>query len=85
VFEYCVERKNAVDPQRFVDFYTSKGWMVGKSKMKDWKAAVRNREKGETKENPLNMGCSKKLKAPVGNENMAQYAVAFRKKVSDEQ
>jgi hypothetical protein len=85
VFEYCVERKNAVDPQRFVDFYTSKGWMVGKTKMKDWKAAVRNWEKTETKENPLNMGVPKNIKAPATGESMAQYTVAFRKKVADEQ
>lgn len=44
---YCNERKNHVDPQRFVDFYTSKGWMVGKTKMKDWKAAVRTWEKSD--------------------------------------
>jgi len=31
-----------LDAQRFHDFYTSKGWMVGKTKMKDWKAAARN-------------------------------------------
>lgn len=85
VFSYCVERKNNVDPQRFVDFYTSKGWMVGKSKMKDWKAAVRHWEKSEEKDNPLNRGCSKNLKQPAGNESMAQYAAAFRKKVADEQ
>lgn len=30
------------DPERFVDFYAQKGWMVGKSWMKDWKASVRN-------------------------------------------
>jgi len=30
------------DADRFIDFYTSKGWVVGKTKMKDWKAAVRN-------------------------------------------
>ena len=30
------------DAERFIDFYTSKGWVVGKTKMKDWKAAVRN-------------------------------------------
>ena len=30
------------DPERFVDFYAQKGWMVGKAKMKDWKASVRN-------------------------------------------
>lgn len=37
-----------VDPERFVDFYSSKGWMVGKNKMKDWKAAVRNWERQAT-------------------------------------
>ena len=43
---YCLERKNGVDPQAFVDFYESKGWMIGKNKMRDWKAAVRTWEKG---------------------------------------
>lgn len=42
---YCRERSNQVDSQRFVDFYTSKGWKVGKSSMKDWKASVRGWEK----------------------------------------
>lgn len=41
---YCSERRNGVDPQRFIDFYETKGWMVGKNKMKDWKAAVRTWE-----------------------------------------
>lgn len=41
---YCHERGNRVSPERFVDFYTSKGWMVGSNKMKDWKSAVRNWE-----------------------------------------
>lgn len=39
---YCQEKGYAMDAERFVDFYSSKGWMVGKNKMKDWKAAVRN-------------------------------------------
>lgn len=42
---YCLERKNKVDPQRFIDYYTSNGWVVGKNKMKDWKAAVRTWER----------------------------------------
>jgi predicted phage replisome organizer len=42
---YCIERGNNVDAERFINFYSSKGWMVGKNKMKDWKAAVRNWEK----------------------------------------
>ena len=46
---YCLGRNNKVDPQSFVDFYESKGWMIGKNKMKDWKAAVRTWEKNETK------------------------------------
>lgn len=44
---YCHERGNGVDPQRFVDYYSSNGWMVGKNKMKDWKAAVRTWEQRE--------------------------------------
>ena len=47
---YCLERGNRVDAQRFVDFYTAKGWKVGKSPMKDWKAAVRTWERSDTKE-----------------------------------
>lgn len=42
VKEYCREKGYDIDVESFVDFYTSKGWMVGKNKMKDWKAAVRN-------------------------------------------
>lgn len=45
VSAYCQERKNNVDPQTWIDFYTAKGWMIGKNKMKDWKAAVRTWEK----------------------------------------
>lgn len=46
VSEYCREMGYThVDADRFVDFYSAKGWMVGKSKMKDWKAAVRNWER----------------------------------------
>lgn len=45
VREYCRERGNNIDPEQWYDFYQSKGWMVGKNKMKDWKAAVRTWEK----------------------------------------
>ena len=48
VREYCQERGNTVDPDTFVNFYESKGWVVGKSPMKDWKAAVRNWERVRT-------------------------------------
>lgn len=45
---YCLERKNSVDPERFIDYYQANGWRVGKNPMKDWRAAVRNWEKKET-------------------------------------
>lgn len=44
VKSYCLERKNNVNAENFINFYSSKGWMVGKNKMKDWKAAVRTWE-----------------------------------------
>lgn len=47
VAAYCQERGNGLDPEAFVDFYASKGWMVGKNPMKDWKAAVRTWERSE--------------------------------------
>ena len=46
---YCKERKNNIDPEAFWDFYESKDWFVGKSKMKCWKSAVRNWERGDKK------------------------------------
>lgn len=42
---YCRERKNNIDGQYFVDFYTSKGWKIGSQSMKDWRAAVRTWER----------------------------------------
>lgn len=42
---YIAEKGYHVDAERFVDYYTSNGWMVGRNKMKDWKAAVRNWER----------------------------------------
>lgn len=44
VTAYCTERGNGIDPQRFIDYYQSNGWKVGKNPMKDWKAAVRTWE-----------------------------------------
>jgi len=45
VTDYCNQRGNNVDPERFINFYQSKDWMVGKNKMKDWKAAIITWEK----------------------------------------
>lgn len=51
VTEYCQERGNDVDPQAWLDFYTSNGWKVGRNPMKDWKAAVRTWERNNRANN----------------------------------
>lgn len=48
---YCLERKNSIDAESFIDYYEANGWKVGRNSMKDWKAAVRTWEKRETKAN----------------------------------
>lgn len=42
---YCQERQNNVDPERFVDYYESNGWKVGRNSMRSWQAAVRTWER----------------------------------------
>lgn len=47
VADYCAERGNNVDAEKWYDYYESNGWRVGKNPMKDWRAAVRTWEKRE--------------------------------------
>lgn len=47
VAAYCQERNNLVDPQRFLSYYNSNGWKVGRNPMKDWKAAVVSWERND--------------------------------------
>lgn len=55
--DYCTEKGFLLDAERFVDYYASIGWMVGKNPMKDWRAAVRTWVKKDTpKPEPENCG-----------------------------
>ena len=49
VEEYCTLRNNGIDPENFISFYKSKGWKIGSTKMKYWKAAIRTWEKRNEK------------------------------------
>jgi len=49
VKEYCQERQNSVNPQKWIDHYSSNGWKVGRNPMKDWKSAVRTWEQSDFK------------------------------------
>ena len=51
ITDYCNERQNGIDPEEFYDFYTSKGWLIGKTPMKDWRACIRTWEKTRKKKN----------------------------------
>lgn len=51
VIDYCNASQANIDPQGFLDFYDSKNWMIGKNKMKDWKAAVRTWKRKEAEQN----------------------------------
>lgn len=49
---YCQERNNNVDAQKWYDYYSANGWRVGKNPMKDWKAAIRTWERGDSNGKP---------------------------------
>jgi hypothetical protein len=49
ISKYCIERKNGIDSKRFFDYYESRGWLIGKNKMKNWQAAIRTWENNNTK------------------------------------
>jgi hypothetical protein len=75
VAEYCLERGNKVNPEHFIDHYTANGWKRGKTKMSDWKAAVRTWEK-----NNYNTASNATSTAATANKSIAdqkrQEAVA---------
>jgi hypothetical protein len=51
----------AGDPERFFDYFASKGWRVGNAPMKDWKAAARNWSRREV--GPLNQNVGRRPSA----------------------
>lgn len=71
VKEYCRARHNNVSAERFIDHYSSNGWKVGRSSMKDWKAAVRNWERNEYGE--------KKVESISGFDYDALQEAAYKK------
>ena len=56
VQDFILKNGYSVDADRFMDFYKAKGWMIGKNKMKDWKAAVRNWQRGQKAKRPDEVG-----------------------------
>lgn len=69
---YCKERNNSINAEQFYDFYESKNWMVGKNKMKDWKACVRTWEQRENKNNTIPEWMNKKFTKEAPSEEEAK-------------
>jgi hypothetical protein len=53
VTDYCRERANGINANTFIDFYASRGWMSGKTKITDWKACVRTWEQNRKSDQPI--------------------------------
>ena len=77
---YCEERRNNIDPQAFVDFYDSKGWKVGNTPMRDWKAAVRTWEAKRKNEPPTPTPSPKQEK----KESLVEYYRRIIKEINEE-
>lgn len=77
VKEYCSERNNNVDPETFINFYESKGWYVGKNKMKDWKACVRTWENNDKKKQSNSTDMYRNCKK--GNYNFEELEKEIRR------
>lgn len=72
VRDFCIERKNTVDPEMFVDFYTANGWVQGKGKpLKDWKAAVRTWERDRIG----GVSATTPFEIPAGDDMAARSAI----------
>lgn len=71
---YCEERKNKINPQNFIDFYSSKGWKVGNQPMKDWQACIRTWE-GRDRDNGT------KSKTPVYKNPRTENTEVKTKKI----
>ena len=91
--QYCLEKGYNVDAEQFFNFYESKGWVVGKSPMKNWRAAVSTWNKRE-KEIPQRKRESRKESVLEHNlkvmdqmfgTNLHQQAYGQKEEVYDEQ
>lgn len=85
VIDYCNQRQNGVDPERFYDYYTSNGWKVGKNSMKDWQAAVRTWERSETPKPPQRSAIPQHESAIDKARRMAAYYEAQEAEDEDDE
>lgn len=76
VEQYCFEGGHRISPEAFVNYYEANGWMVGKNKMKDWKAAVRNWAARE-KKSPNRNGSTSMKSVAAHNEEIIREIMGY--------
>lgn len=72
--KYIADNKYNVDPERFIDYYTANGWTVGKNRMKDWKAAVRNWDRSQKSGGRMRQESTAKTKFSNFEQRSYDYA-----------
>ena len=92
--QYCQEKGVNVDAEQFFNFYESKGWLIGKSPMENWRAAVSTWAKRMVK-SPNTSGTTPRRKESVLEHNLKVMDQMFgtnyheqtygKKEVCDEQ
>lgn len=97
VASYAREQNSSVDPERFVDYYASRGWRIGNAPMEDWRAAFRNwvreeRRRGNTAGSPQRVQMASEeyrprdtsLPSPDDTDTLAQLERLRQKMLSPE-
>ena len=84
VAAFCKENGYTVDAGRFVDYYTSIGWMVGNRRMTDWQASVRNWERRDAEAAKKAAAEAEKKKAEIGFDLDEFFEAATRKRPKEE-
>lgn len=83
VLDYCAQRGNRIDAQRFYDFYEANGWVQGRGRpLKDWRAAVRTWEKTEY-HNTYNYGQQRNDKDAIHERRQRELAAAVERLDAD--
>jgi hypothetical protein len=77
VSAYSVEIGYPLHGKKWCDFYEAKGWIVGRTKMKDWKAAVRNWKTNRWGKGTVEarIAIKQDLSEPIGWRHLFPYSV----------
>ena len=75
--DFITQKGYTVDPERFISYYESNGWKVGRNPMKDWRATVRSWHYRDKKPGGFTGGAAKGAPTQVANHNGREYADDF--------